>query len=192
MDIYADLPSSKSKGDGTSGSSGSPGVTAGSNAGSSTTTPTTKGSWAHSKFQGMIAKRRTATAVSVLGSAMVRFLLVERACAMCSAVWGIAYAPLRAVPVLYRGGDADMFQAAVGTVTVCALRFVPYSRANYSVLLCVWYCAEGRVAQCASGMQRAVPTDCCPAGTARMGGLCVYRLGSVPTVMYYNILRCRV
>lgn len=68
MDIYADLPSSKSKGDGTSGSTGSPGVTAGPSSGSSTATPTTKGSWAHSKFQGMIAKRRTATAVSVLGT----------------------------------------------------------------------------------------------------------------------------
>lgn len=56
MDIYADLPSANTGSD-ASGSSGSSSSTA-----PSSTAP--KGSWAHSKFQGMIAKRRTATAVS--------------------------------------------------------------------------------------------------------------------------------
>ena len=53
MDIYADLPSAKKTADSTSASS------------SSSPAPSSSASkgWAHSKFQGMIAKR-TATAVS--------------------------------------------------------------------------------------------------------------------------------
>lgn len=53
MDIYADLPSAKKSADSTAASS-SPSPAPSSSA--------SKG-WAHSKFQGMIAKR-TATAVS--------------------------------------------------------------------------------------------------------------------------------
>lgn len=50
-----------------------------------------------------------------------------------------------------------MFQAAVDTVTVYALLFVPYSRAHCFVLLCVWYCAGGRVAHCAAGKSELCP-----------------------------------
>lgn len=55
MDIYADLPSANTS----SNSSGS----AGSSSTPSASSAVSKGSWAHSKFQGMIAKRRTVTAV---------------------------------------------------------------------------------------------------------------------------------
>lgn len=54
MDIYADLPSAKKSANSTTATSSSPSPAAPSSA--------SKG-WAHSKFQGMIAKR-TATAVS--------------------------------------------------------------------------------------------------------------------------------
>lgn len=55
MDIYADLPSAKPASD----------ATASSSAKASTPASASKGSWAHSKFQGMIANRRTVKAVSV-------------------------------------------------------------------------------------------------------------------------------
>lgn len=55
MDIYADLPSAKPSSDATASSS-TPAAPA---------TPASKGSWAHSKFQGMIANRRTVKAVRV-------------------------------------------------------------------------------------------------------------------------------
>lgn len=56
MDIYADLPSAKPSSD---VAVASPATAAAS------ASPASKGSWAHSKFQGMIANRRTAKAVSV-------------------------------------------------------------------------------------------------------------------------------
>lgn len=58
MDIYADLPSAKPSSDATASSSSG-------KAAASTASAASKGSWAHSKFQGMIANRRTVKAVSV-------------------------------------------------------------------------------------------------------------------------------
>lgn len=64
MDIYADLPSANSAPDSTKASA--------SGAQSSSSSTASKG-WAHSKFQGMIAKRRTATAaVSFYGCSFLR------------------------------------------------------------------------------------------------------------------------
>ncbi|CAM9410377.1 unnamed protein product, partial [Hapterophycus canaliculatus] len=51
MDIYADLPSAKPSSDAAVASSPSPAAAS-------------KGSWAHSKFQGMIANRRTLKAAT--------------------------------------------------------------------------------------------------------------------------------
>eukprot|EP00903_Cladosiphon_okamuranus_P012880 g12028.t1 len=55
MDIYADLPSAKPASDTT---------TASSSAKAATPASASKGSWAHSKFQGMIANRRTVKAAT--------------------------------------------------------------------------------------------------------------------------------
>lgn len=56
MDIYADLPSAKPSSDATASSSSGK---------AAPTASASKGSWAHSKFQGMIANRRTVKAVSL-------------------------------------------------------------------------------------------------------------------------------
>lgn len=58
MDIYADLPSAKPSSDVAVASPATAAAAA-------SASPASKGSWAHSKFQGMIANRRTAKAVSV-------------------------------------------------------------------------------------------------------------------------------
>lgn len=55
MDIYADLPSAEPSSDATASSSSGK---------AAPTASASKGSWAHSKFQGMIANRRTVKAVS--------------------------------------------------------------------------------------------------------------------------------
>ncbi len=59
MDIYADLPSAKPADGGVSSSSAT------TPAAASSASKSAAGSWAHSKFQGMIANRRTVKAVSV-------------------------------------------------------------------------------------------------------------------------------
>lgn len=61
MDIYADLPSAKPSSDLSVASSSSP-------------ASASKGSWAHSKFQGMIANRRTA--VKAVSAACVQRAVV--------------------------------------------------------------------------------------------------------------------